>query len=1365
MIRSKAELGAGSARTATAIWIGLGALGAWTRWPEPWWLLVAAGASILATVGARHRGWVAAATASGLLVATTLGFFGQADLHRLQSDWEGYREAELREAGGVLESTLDDLIVRGDTAISELARLAPELVSRGGGADRRLAAFLRAGGFQAVAIYDAEGQPVVWQGLHQGVIPEEVRRGIRPYVYGESPLYGYLYFTRPIQETGGTAAGAVLLREELPAPLAPRVPRDFASSFGERYGEAIRFIGAQRSDPQAIWDLSWEGRPLLGVVVDPPTQAARRATVRLTWSQRVLVAAVLSWLLLLVSVDPRRRGGALALSVLTGSLLLPLGPLFGLDALFSAADFRLPGPLPATLGRTLAVAVAASVAFGASRARAPARGPWVAAVAVAFSFPLLLLWLSSAASDSLLAGSETIWAAYAGTLSLVLAVVAAAALALGRSDGQTNPWALAAGILLALGLAAASAYVVRTTAGPSLGLLVAWGVPAFLIASGLGQRSHWASAPLAMAMAALLATTAATPHAWATRTQGRMVAAEHQLARLGSPVDPYLEFLLERLGTEMQRVREATTRPIELLYESWAASGLADEGYPMWLTLWTDDRVEPREELPIGVAERRPAIVEDFLEVARGESEIRVRRFDLSDTHYLATIPLTGGWVATVVVPPRRRVLSTSPLGPLFSSVERSTTSPLILVPLAPSQAARIPSRVTWERSPRGFDGETLVDYPDAVHRAHYLVDLPGSLLLIARGTLLILSGMGLFLFISFLGRIAVPEARPEAGVWKGIFTAFRTRITLALFAFFLLSTAGIGVVAWRALSGASIRTATALADRIVHEAADGFQDFDGELGSLARRVGADLVVYRNGQLDRGAVHELVELGIYPGLLPPEVHRALDSGDALSSSSPGELGRWEYAMAYRRLRRGLTMATPVGVETAALALRRREALDLLGFAVVLGALLSFGLALLVGRTLAQPIHTLQVASERVGGGDLSHQLPATRTDEFGSVFLAFNRMVQRLSSTREALIRTTRRTEAIVEEAATGVLAVDPLGAVVLVNPRAETLLGVDVPVGAPLPRVGQGVAAEFAEWTERFFQDSSLEGSMEFQLGERRIRARGRRVSKSEPFGGGVFSIEDVTDELHTERVLAWGEMAQQVAHEVKNPLTPIKLSVQHVQRAWEDGATDFGEVLDRNFEVVLREIDRLADIAGSFSRLSAPSEAAAVPLEPVVLEGSIAEVLALYRAGVSAKRFVSEVEADLPPVQARDGELKEVLVNLVENAREAVSERGTVRIEAALNGEGVEVHVRDDGRGIPQEELPRIFQPHFSTRSAGTGLGLAIVKRLVESWGGTVSARSEEGVGTLVTVSLKVWPDVPAEAVPDDRTLGGDPDPNEIQ
>jgi nitrogen fixation/metabolism regulation signal transduction histidine kinase len=224
--------------------------------------------------------------------------------------------------------------------------------------------------------------------------------------------------------------------------------------------------------------------------------------------------------------------------------------------------------------------------------------------------------------------------------------------------------------------------------------------------------------------------------------------------------------------------------------------------------------------------------------------------------------------------------------------------------------------------------------------------------------------------------------------------------------------------------------------------------------------------------------------------------------------------------------------------------------------------------------------------------------------------------------------------------------------------------------------------------------------------------------------------------------RVLAWGEMARQVAHEIKNPLTPIKLAVQHLRRAHADNRPDFGDVLERNVEQVLLEIDRLADIARAFSRYGAPASSTG-PLQAVPVDLVVHEAITLYRAGDPEIEYREDVEPDLPRVFGRGAELKEVLINLLENARDAVDGDGVITVGAKRAGEDVEVCVRDNGRGITPELLPRVFEPHFSTRSAGTGLGLAIVRRLVESWGGKVDAESEEGRGTTIRIVLRAASD----------------------
>ncbi len=1334
--------GAGPAvarRLDVGLWVGCGALLGWVRWPSPVWLLLAAVGLGAWLIGRRTASWTRSLAAVTLLAGVASGFVAGGALWRVERDWAAYRADEIARADRRLDRELGTLLERADSAVSRLARAAAE----GPPSDRQLRRAREQGGLAAVSFYDERGLPRSWDGVHQGVVPEEARLGESQYVYAESPLFGYLYFTAPVPDPGGTVVGAALLREELPEPLARPTPEDFAARFQARYDENIRFLNAERAGPAALWDLVWEDQPLVSVEIAEPTQSERRAGLRLDWGRRLVLLVLLAWLLLIASEPRPSRWKVLAGSTAVFAVVVPLGSLLGLEPLFSRADFLLPGPAPITLGRAFAVVAALVFLLGVVGMPQSRGRVWVAAALVGLGFPAGLAWLGQAASPALLGGSEAVWVGYAVLVAVTLSGLAYVAIPIGRSRGRGGrPGLVIAGAATAIALASLVAVGVREWRLELWGLGFLWSIPAALVAMGLPPTDAARRSAMVAVLAAVLGGSAAASFTWAHRTGARMAVAVDQLARLGTPVDAYLEYLLERLGTEALDVQARTSRPIELLYGAWAASGLGDEGYPMWLTLWTEGP-DPREELPIGVSDPRPQIADEYVAIARAEGTIQVRRFDQPDAHYLATIPLLESWVITAVVPPRRELLSTSPLGPLFSSVERSTQSPLSLVPIPPSMGPIEAGPVRWTRSDTGFDADKVVFFPEGAYMAHYGLELPGALLLTARGTLLVLLATLTFLLLSGLGQLARTEGPKLAGQWRGLFESFRARVTLALFSFFLLSTAVIGTLAFRTLAAATSRTATALALRDAQEAAGNYGGMEDELERLARQIGADLIVYRSGQLDRGAVHELVELGIYPGLLPPGVHRSLDAGEAVSAAQAGVLGRWPYVMGYQRLNRGLVMASPTGLEAGALAFGRREAVDLLGFAVVLGAALSLGLALLVGRSLTRPIQSLRVASERVGSGNLSVQLPGTKLDEFDAVFEAFNRMVQRLSATRDALVRTTRRTEAIVEEAATGVVAVDPDGRVALINPRAELLLGVDVPLSGPLPTEGDGPAAEFRTWVERFFRDGLPEGGTEFQFGERRIRVRGRRVSRNEPFGGAVFSLEDVTDELRAERVLAWGEMAQQVAHEVKNPLTPMKLGVQHIQRAWNDRAPNFDEVIERNVEAVLKEIDRLAEIAGSFSRFSAPAEGIPEPLERVDLGGVIDEVLALYQGGSPAIHFRGEVDEGLPPARSRVGELKEVLVNLLENARAASSDGSEVVVRAERSGDAIEVLVQDRGTGIPPSDLPRIFLPHFSTRSSGTGLGLAIVMRLVESWGGDVSAESAEGVGTTMRLILSAWPE----------------------
>ncbi len=219
-------------------------------------------------------------------------------------------------------------------------------------------------------------------------------------------------------------------------------------------------------------------------------------------------------------------------------------------------------------------------------------------------------------------------------------------------------------------------------------------------------------------------------------------------------------------------------------------------------------------------------------------------------------------------------------------------------------------------------------------------------------------------------------------------------------------------------------------------------------------------------------------------------------------------------------------------------------------------------------------------------------------------------------------------------------------------------------------------------------------------------------------------------------ERVLAWGEMARQVAHEIKNPLTPIRLGVQHLRRARNDPRVDFDRVLNENVTRILSEIDHLDEIARAFSRYgSAPADLP--PAEDIDVASILRDVVGLERIGISEVSWMLE-GADEPTVaRARADELRDVLLNVFENAR--LARARSVRIRLRHGERTVMIEVSDDGSGIPSAALNRVFEPHFSTRTTGSGLGLAISRRLLESWGGTIDLESEEGHGATVLITMQ--------------------------
>jgi nitrogen fixation/metabolism regulation signal transduction histidine kinase len=230
-------------------------------------------------------------------------------------------------------------------------------------------------------------------------------------------------------------------------------------------------------------------------------------------------------------------------------------------------------------------------------------------------------------------------------------------------------------------------------------------------------------------------------------------------------------------------------------------------------------------------------------------------------------------------------------------------------------------------------------------------------------------------------------------------------------------------------------------------------------------------------------------------------------------------------------------------------------------------------------------------------------------------------------------------------------------------------------------------------------------------------------------------------------ERVAAWREVARRLAHEIKNPLTPIAMSVETLRDAHEHRRGDFGEIFDEGTRAIGEEVRRLKRIVDEFSRFARLPAPARAPVAPDEL---VAGVLALYPEPPAGVTVVREVERALPPVLADRDQVAQVLLNLVANALDAMPSGGRLTVGARRAGGGVAFTVADTGPGIAAEDLARVFEPYFTTKEGGTGLGLAIAHRIAEEHGGRLEVASAAGAGAVFTLTLPCAPATTSRASP---------------
>lgn len=430
----------------------------------------------------------------------------------------------------------------------------------------------------------------------------------------------------------------------------------------------------------------------------------------------------------------------------------------------------------------------------------------------------------------------------------------------------------------------------------------------------------------------------------------------------------------------------------------------------------------------------------------------------------------------------------------------------------------------------------------------------------------------------------------------------------------------------------------------------------------------------------------------------------------------------------------------------------------LGFQVAF-ALLYLGIALIVllsaiwtaigvADRLVRPIRLLISAADEVSGGNLSVSVPVRSSDgDVGSLSNTFNNMIRQLRSQRSELVSAKddiddrrRFTEAVLSGVTAGVVGVTSDGTISMMNPSAERILSVraDAAVDRPLDELYPRIAAIHGS------ARSSRKAEYQEQI-KQRERVLNVRVTSEGGTDGrhpSVVTIDDITDLVEAQRSSAWADVARRIAHEIKNPLTPIQLSAERIRRRYGKKVEDDREVFDRCVDTIIRQVSdigRMVDEFSTFARMPKPS------LEDRDLREALREAVFMREMGDHGIVFESDFEA-APLMGTYDIRLlSQAFGNIVKNAVEAVEGSETagmkrISVRAFADGGTHVVEIADNGRGFPAEDRERLLEPYMTTREKGTGLGLAIVRKIVEEHGGTIElddAPYGEG-GALVRIVL---------------------------
>lgn len=419
----------------------------------------------------------------------------------------------------------------------------------------------------------------------------------------------------------------------------------------------------------------------------------------------------------------------------------------------------------------------------------------------------------------------------------------------------------------------------------------------------------------------------------------------------------------------------------------------------------------------------------------------------------------------------------------------------------------------------------------------------------------------------------------------------------------------------------------------------------------------------------------------------------------------------------------------------------------------------------LARGITEPIHDLAVATNRVASGDLNVTLDSYSDDEVGSLMEAFNTMTADLRTGQKAISRANselqssnleleqrrRYMEIVLANVTAGVISIDSRGHITTINKSAERLLNLNTPkvIGRNFRDI---VSADYLPMIKGILKEliSSGKDSIRKQItlptGDTKVILLVNVTTlkdENNEFMGTVVVFDDLTQLLKAQRMAAWREVARRIAHEIKNPLTPIQLSAQRLRRRYLAQFEADDTVFDECTTMIVKQVDDLKNLVNEFSSFARMP--ASNPSQND-LNDVLNEALVLFQEGHKDIDFQIHTDPSLPAFNLDREQIKRVIINLLDNAVAAVSGTGKISLETSFNDvlKIATLKVTDNGRGIPAEDKPRLFEPYFSTKKSGTGLGLAIVSTIISDHNGYIRVRDNEPHGTHFIVELPITSEV---------------------